>query len=251
MAIAIAVEDPLPATDRLRGRDPFYARTALAMLACVLLSFPLTYFAPIATGSRSFVPIIHIHGALFFAWIGLYAWQARLVATGRTMRHRELGLAGIALSALMLPLGIAAAIHAARMRMARGDALPFASTLYNMVDILLFAAFMTAAIATVTRHREWHRRFTYAAALCLVGPAISRWILPYVSVPPFSDFAPNILADLFLIPLALHDRRVAGSIHPATLIAAAIMVPIHLASPAASLSSWWNGAAPALLALAP
>lgn len=53
------------------------------------------------------------------------------------------------------------------------DPLPFATTLYNVVDITLFAVFMIASIAAVTRRREWHRRFTHAAALCVVGPAIS------------------------------------------------------------------------------
>lgn len=232
-------------------RGPFFARTALVMLVCVLLSFPLTYYWPVASGTRAFSPVVHIHGALFFAWIFLYAWQTRLVATGRSTLHREIGLAGIALSTLLVPFGMAAAIHAARGRGASGDPLPFATTLYNVVDITLFAAFMIASIAAVTRHREWHRRFTYAAALCLVGPAISRWIVPYFSVPPISDFAPNILADLFLIALAVHDRRALGRIHPATFVAAVIMVPIHLASPAVSLSSGWNAIAPAIMALSP
>lgn len=232
-------------------RDPFFARTALVMLACVLLSFPLTYYWPVASATRAFAPLVHIHGAFFFAWMFLYARQTRLVATGRGALHREIGLAGIALSTVLVPLGIAAAIRAAEAREARGDPLPFATTLYNVVDIVLFAVLMVASIAAVTRHREWHRRFTYAAALCLVGPAISRWIVPYFSAPPVSDFAPNIVADLFLVALAVHDRRALGRIHPATIVATAIMVPIHLASPAISLGSGWNEVAPAILALSP
>ena len=108
---------------------------------------------------------------------------------------------------------------------------------------------MTAAIAAVTRHRDWHRRFVFAAALCLVGPAISRWILPYVSWPPASDFAPNILADLFLVALAMHDRSTSGRVHPATWWAAAILVPIHLLTPMLSRSAAWNALAPSLFAL--
>lgn len=232
------------------SRDPFFARSALVMLACVLLSFPLTYYTPIVTGSRHWAPLFHIHGAAFFGWMFLYAWQTHLAATGRVALHRELGLAGIALSAIMIPLGLAAAIMAARLRLAHGDPQPFAFTLYNMIDIGLFTAMMTASIASVTRHLDWHRRFTFAAALCLVGPAISRWFLPFPALPPLTDFGPNILADLFLLALMVHDRRTLGRIHPATVWVTAIMVPIHLVTPIFVDSAGWKAIAPVLLRLA-
>ena len=221
----------------------------LFMLVLAVLGFPLTYFVPLARGANSWPIIIHIHGVVYFGWIALYAWQTHLVAAGQTARHREWGLAGIALSTLMVPLGIMAAIHGALKRQARGDELPFAFTLFNMVDLVLFASFVTVAIAGVTRHPEWHRRFMYGAAISLVGAAISRWFLPFPAFAPFTDFGPNILADLLLIPLALHDRRVLGRVHPATLWMAAILLPIHLATPWGLESDWWNSLAPALLTL--
>ncbi len=239
----------LPNMPAAKGRSRFFGIAALVMLAMVLLSFPLTYYAPVATGTRRFAPILHIHGLAFFGWMILYAWQSWLPTQGRTALHRELGLAGIALSALLVPLGIAALIQAAARRAAAGDPLPFANSLYNTVDILLFAGLMIAAIAAVTRHRDWHRRFVFAAALCLVGPAISRWIVPYFNWPPASDFAPNILADLFLVALAMHDRGTLGRVHPATWWAVSILVPIHLLTPMLSRGAAWNALAPSLFAL--
>ncbi|TPE60128.1 hypothetical protein FJQ54_12000 [Sandaracinobacter neustonicus] len=230
-------------------RDPFFARMGWLMLAITLLAFPLTYFAPLAAGSRSFAPIIHIYGLAYFSWILLYAWQSQLVAWGKVARHRELGLAGIAISALMLPLGIAAAIHAALRREQRGVEQPWAFTLFNMVDLALFIAFVTAAIASVTRHPQWHRRFMYGAAVCLVGPAISRWFLWVPPMPHIMDSAPNLLADLLLIPLMLHDRRVLGRVHPATWWVIAIAVPLHIAAAWFYPGEWWNALAPSLLAL--
>lgn len=230
-------------------KSRFFSRSAWIMLAMVVASFPLTYFGPMVSGSRHFAPIYHIHGLAFFAWIGLYAWQAQLIADGRTARHRELGLAGIALSAVMLPLGIALAIAAIHRRMAAGDPHPFDVTLYNVIDIGAFTILMIASIAAVTRHGDRHRRFTFAAALCLVGPAISRWILPFANWPPFTDFAPNIIADLFLIALIIHDRRTLGRPHQVTIWVTAILVPIHLLTPFATGSGWWRAVAPAILAL--
>ncbi len=238
-------------TDTTRpARTRFYANSALLMLVAVLLAFPLTYFAPVATGSHHFPPFYHIHGAAFFAWVGLYAWQTHLVATGRTARHRELGLAGIALSAMMLPLGVIMAIAAIRRRMATGDPHPFDFTIYNAVDITTFSLMMVAAMATVTRRPEWHRRFMFGAALCLVGPAISRWFLPPVpEIFPWTDFGANILADLLLVALALHDRRSIGRVHPATWWTVAALVPIHLVEPWIASSGMWRAMAPGLLTL--
>jgi hypothetical protein len=235
-------------------RPQFFARSALIMLVMVLLAFPFTYFGPVVAQTQVFSPVHHIHGALFFAWIGLYAWQTRLVATGRTARHRELGLAGIAISAMMLPLGIILAIKAIERRMAEGDAHPFDFTIYNIVDITTFTLMMVAGIACVTRSIDWHRRFMFGAALSLVGPAVSRWFLPswFVTIPqwsPWTDMAPNLTADLFLIALACHDVRTLGRVHPATWIVVLTLVPIHVLTPFIAGTDAWRAIAPALLRL--
>lgn len=238
----------LEAKPRGRVASKFFARCALLMLAMVLSAFPFTYFGPIVSGSQHFAPVYHIHGLLFFGWIGLYAWQTHLVATGRTARHREWGLAGIAISALMVPLGVILAIEAIQRRTAEGNQHPFDNTLYNVIDITSFAVLMIASIAAVTRHTEWHRRFTFGAAIVLVGPAISRWIFNpwFVTIPqfpPISDMAPNLIADAFLIALVVHDRRTFGRIHPATLWLFTL-VPIHVVTPFLAATDWWRGLAP-------
>ena len=224
------------------------------MLAMVLSAFPLSYFSPTLTGSRSFTPIYHIHGVVFFAWIGLYAWQTHLVASGRTARHRELGLAGIAISALMLPLGIMLAIAAIHRRIRAGNPHPYDNTLYNVLDLAAFTLLMIASIAAVTRHVQWHRRFTYGAAICLVGPAISRWFfgpwfIAVPSLPPITDWAPNLTADLFLVPLIYYDCRALGRVHPATLWLCFTLVPIHLLTPFVAASEGWRALAPAITKL--
>jgi hypothetical protein len=232
-----------------RERSRFYARSALLMLAMVIVSFPFTYFGPAISGANYFTPVYHIHGAAYFGWIILYAWQTHLVAEGKPARHREYGLGGIALSALMVPLGVILLVAAIKRRMAAGNPHPFDVTLYNVVDIASFAVLMTLSIASVTRYIEWHRRFTFAAAIALVGPAISRWFLTIPPLVPLTDFGPNIIADLFLVALILHDRRTLGRIHPATLWVTAVLVPIHLLTPFATGTAWWRGIGPVFLRL--
>ena len=235
---------------KARARPQFFARSALVMLALVLASFSFTYFGPMVTGSRHFSIVLHLHGAAYFAWMLLYAWQARLVATGRVAKHREWGLAGIALSAIMVPLGVALAIAAARQRSAAGNPHPFDFTLFNVVDLVTFAMLMSAAIAAVTRHPQWHRRFAFGAALCLVGPSLSRWLRVIPEALPWTDLLPNLSADLFLVALVLHDRRVLGRVHPATWWVVAALVPIHVATPFLYQSEWWRALGPGIMALA-
>lgn len=229
-------------------RSQFFARMALLMLGLVLLSFSMTYFVPVIEGTRRWPPVVHIHGVLFFAWMFLYAWQTRLVATGRTAMHRELGLAGIALSALMIPLGVATLIVQAKTKLELGVPGPFVRTAFTMMGITTFAMMMTASIACVTRHREWHRRFTYAAALILVQFSASRLLRPFVGEPWFPHLA-MLLPDLFLVALMIHDRRSRGAIHPATRWITAILVPIHIATPFLAETRVWAELAPVLLRL--
>lgn len=228
------------------ARSRFFARAALAMLALTLLSFPVTYFTPLATGTPDPRPLVHLHAAAFFAWIFLYAFQAHLVATGRTPRHRELGLAALLVSGAMIPLGWAAALAAVERRRAMGNPLPWSDTAFNLVDIGLFTVMIVLAIATVTRRPDWHRRLMFGAAITLVGPAMSRLFIPFPEAPPFSWLDPALLADLFFVALIVHDRRTLGRVHVATIVATLLVVGGHWATYPMKDSAWWNSHAPVL-----
>lgn len=242
--MTIEVSATAPAVQRSR----FFARSAILMAVIVLLSFPLTYYLPVATGSRQFQTLLHFHAAAYFAWIGLYAWQAHLAAGGRMARHRELGLAGFALTGMVIPLGYWVAQRAAEGRIAEGMERPYEFTWYNFIDISMFSLLMIASILLVTRHKEWHRRLTYVAALCLVAPAATRWTLKVPGIDPFIlDMAVYLIIYPFLIALALYDRRSLGRFHPATLVCLALLVPLHLTGAMIARSEGWNTLAPSLI----
>lgn len=227
-----------------RGR--FFFRTAILITALVLLSFPITYFIPVATGSKSFTLLRHLHGLAFFGWIGLYLFQTLLVQKGNVRLHRELGIAGVALSGALLPLGLWQAVTSAGERQAKGVAQPFEFAIYNLVDILVFAAAFGWAIFEATRRIEWHRRLMFIAALNLFGPAFSRVIFLIPMPFPWSDMAPNLVADALLIALAVYDRQRLGRIHPVTLGAALVLIPFHAIEPLIARSHFWNAIAPSL-----
>ena len=229
-----------------RRAGNFFATSAIVIAALVLLSFPATYFMPLVTGSKQFTLLRHLHGLAFFAWVGLYVVQTQLIRAGNVRLHRELGIAGVALAGAMLPLGIWQTVAAAAERQGRGFASPFEYSFYNVVDMVVFCTAFAWAIFEATRRTEWHRRLMFVALLNLFGPAFSRitwqqWI-PF----PLSDMLPALTADAVLIVLALYDRRQIGRVHPVTLGAIVILVPLHAVSPLIARSQWWNAIAPGL-----
>ena len=236
--------------DSTRSKPGFFFISAIIIAALIVLSFPLTYFVPLATGSKSFTLLRHLHGLVFFSWTALFVWQTWLVRRGRMRLHRELGLLGAALAGSMVPLGLWLATVAIADRIAGGNQLPFEFAIYNLLDISAFALLIGLAIHQATRRTEWHRRLVYVAMLSLLGPASSRWFLLMPLPWPYPDMAPNLFADLLLVPLALNDRKVLGRIHPATLAATALFVPLHIAEPFMGRSVWWNAVAPHLFGFA-
>lgn len=229
------------------GRPRFFARSAIIMGVIVLLSFPLTYYFPVAAGTDSFQTLHHMHALAFFAWIGLYVWQTQLVARGQIARHREIGLAGFALTGALVPLGFWVAQRAAVRRTSTMEH-PYEFTWYNVIDMVMFTVLMIAAILLVTRHKEWHRRFTFVAALTLVAPAATRWTLKIPNVDPFIlDIAVYFIIYPFLVALVLFDRRTLGKLHPATIASIAFIIPLQLSSAWIARSDWWNALAPGLI----
>jgi len=221
-------------------RSRFFAVTAWVMLALVIVSFLMTYYVPLLTGTHQFGALRHIHGLAFFGWMFLYVWQTRLVARREISRHREIGLFGCLLTGMLWVLGGWMALSAAAERVASGVARPYEFTWYNLSDIVLFAGFALGAISTATRRSDWHRRLMYMAALSLVAPAFSRWTLLLPLPSPWLDMAPNLTIDLFFVALILHDRRVLGSVHVSTWVGIVVAVPLHVVSPWIAMGGWWN-----------
>lgn len=226
----------------------FFAWSAIVMAIIVVLSFPLTYFLPLVTASKQFQMLHHVHGLAFFAWIGLYVWQTQLAMRGKMVRHRELGLLGFTLTGAVILLGYWMSQRAAESRIASGVTSPYEFTWYNMVDISLFTLLMLASIVLVSKHKEWHRRLTYVAALCLVIPAATRWTL---QLPYFDPLTLDIVAYLvffpFLIALTLYDLRSLGHLHRATISCIAILLPLQISAAWIARSEWWKNLAPWLI----
>lgn len=208
----------------------FFLISGWAMVALALVSFPFTYFGPMADGSRRFYGLLHVHGALCFAWLLLYAWQVQLAAQRKLARHREWGIAGAWLTGAVLFTGVPMIAAAAMRRIAAGDPAPYFYSAYNLVDLGLFTLMSSLALLTASRRPDWHRRFMLGAGVALFVAAGSRLMLVLPPAPPWTDLGSAVLGDLLLVALALSDRR-AGRVHPASWLLLLVMVPAHLSAP--------------------
>lgn len=231
----------------------FYVWSALACVAVAFLGFVPTYFAPLAKGSFSASPIVHIHGIVFFSWTLFFTYQAWLAASGRTMRHRDVGLIGISFATAMAFLGLMVAVASA----ARAGGLGFLSEakLFMVVPVAgisTFAVLFAFAIANV-KNKEVHKRLMLVATASILDAAVARWFLTFLApplapgaspVPPVGvALPPALLVDLFIIAGIIHDWRTRGRPHPAYLIAGGAVLAQQLLRAPVSTSALWDGIA--------
>jgi hypothetical protein len=226
----------------------FYSGMAIAMAATVFAGFAPTYYLRGYTGSATFSgltsipPLLHLHGVLFTAWVLLFIVQTTLIARRQVATHRALGVAGVALAIAMVAVGWTTAVSAA----ARGSAPPGIEPLVFLVipifDMLLFAGFVSAAIAQ-RRNKEAHKRLMILAYASIVTAAVAR--LP--GVMPLGPFGFFGLSFLFVVAGIVYDFVSRGRVHPVYVwggLLLALSVPGRLMLSGTAL---WRNVAQALV----
>lgn len=235
-----------------RIRRRFYFWLSLVCAAVAVFGFMPTYWMQLP--ARTFVgpPLVHIHGLLSTAWVLFLISQTWLVSEGKIRRHRDWGLAGVALASAVVIFGSATAIVSLKERLARGEgdaARAFLST--PLTAITLFAVFTAAAIAC-THRPEWHKRLMIAGTVSLVNAAAARFAFliavghqpgmrPGV-LPPPPDAMPTVvglLLQLIVVAGMIHDKRVRGSVHPAWTVSLVGTVVVLLVKIPLSHTSGW------------
>lgn len=236
--------------------DRFHLWMAVTIAAVAFIGFAPSYWAPMASGSLQIPPLFHIHGALFFAWTLFLVLQTALVANGRTLRHRELGMAGIALASAMVVLGVATAIRSMNDGVALGIAHARAFSIVSISGAAFFAAAFGYAVANI-RRPDVHKRAVMLASVSLLQPAVGRWFQAFlappgaIGPPPVpASVAPGLVSDVVLAVLIWHDWRTRGRVHPVYLIGGTALVAIQLLRVPISTTSAWLAVADWLAGLA-
>lgn len=225
----------------------FFSGMALLMLATVFVGFARTYF--LVGVFRAPLPniLIHIHGAVFSAWILLLIVQTSLVSAGRVDIHRKLGLWGFGLACLMIVLGILAATDS----LSRGFSPPHSGleprTFYAVPigGMLIFSTLVFLA---------YRARFNPAAHKRLILLATISLLLAPTGRPPFAaitgrPYLTGLFCWLFVLLLVSYDLWSTHKVHRATIWGGLlVVVAIQLFIPI-GMTSAWHGFANFMLSL--
>jgi hypothetical protein len=159
------------------------------------------------------------------AWLALAVAQNILVGRQQLPLHRQLGWLAAALVAGIAFLGVSIGFDA----VAGNRVPPFFSKPYflalTIVEPLAFAALVAWGVS-LRRKTQWHRRAMLGATVVILEPALGR-LLPMPLMGGWGEWTILALQLLVLLILARHDRKILGSVHPATLSVMAIVVSVH------------------------
>ena len=240
----------------------FYVHMAYACAAVAVLGFAPTYWIPLLSGRLELAPITHLHAAFFYGWLALLIVQTRLAAARRLMRHRELGVLGVAVATGMCFVGTGAAVNSIRQAEAAGfgDA-AIAFSVVPLSGIVFFAALFALALVNV-RRLDVHKRLLLVATISLLQAAVGRIFLlalggdsPTLATaappPVFVSVIPGLVSDLLLVWAMLHDKRTLGRVHRVYWLAGAALVVLQVIRIPIAETTVWTSIARFVMTLVP
>lgn len=233
----VAVSQTLPqARMRQVGKHDrvFYGSVAVAMAVTAVVGFAPTYYLRLFSGGPTatisggpFTTLVHVHGALFSAWIALFIAQTALISARRVAVHRRLGVAGAVLAAAMIAVATTTAIGMAKRGAAPPGIPALAFFAVPFFDMVMFSTFIVAALA-LRRKKEAHKRLMLLAYVSIMAAPAAR--LPGVlAMGPLAFYA---IAFVFLVAGIIYDLGSRHRVHPAYLWGGALLVasvPLRLA----------------------
>lgn len=167
-----------PATGPVPRDDALFITLAAVAAVVVMLGFGLEFVGAPPPHARPRTHLVMVHAAAFAAWIVLFGVQTALIATHRVRLHRRLGVGAAVLAVLMLVLGYATAIHAARTAYAPIPGVdPLAFLTVPLGDLVVFATLVSAGLYW-RRTADVHKRLMWLATAMLTFPAVTR--IPHV-----------------------------------------------------------------------
>ena len=239
------------------GTRYFYFYMSLSCAAVAFLGFAPTYWLPIASGTFKANPIVHIHGMVFFCWVLFFSFQTWLAASGRVVRHRAIGMAGISFATAMTIFGTLAAINTMKTAASLGlkdEGIAF--TIVPLSGILFFAVVFALAIGAV-RRPEAHKRLMLLATISLLDAPVARWFLTFLAPPgppgppPRRSYDSSCLCRLSATR-SRHHLRLAHTRTPPIhyVFGGAALVALKLLNLPLSATPFWHSLAGGILALA-
>ncbi len=214
-ATPLDIEIPRPRRDR-----PLYTAAAVLALIVVFTGFARTYYLKGAFGTPDLSTLKHVHGFVMTAWFTLFFVQARLAATGRTQWHRKLGVVGGVVAALVVIVGTATALVAAKNGATPGPP-PLVFLAIPLGDMVVFLGLVSAAIL-YRKRPEYHKRLMLLASLGIITAAIARIPLDFLQAGGLPAFF--AATDLIILACVAFDWVRNRKLHPAMIAGVAVII---------------------------
>jgi hypothetical protein len=193
--------------------------------------------------------ILHIHGAVYAAWLILVSAQIWLVETGDIRLHKTLGWATAVVSGVMAPLGVVAALVDMARQVTHPDYAPQFLGL-EFVDMAAFAILMAAGLLW-RKDPASHKRLMILSALAIVDASFSRaWQIGIKVTPPgefgwwFQYFGGTTV---MLIAMAGWDLWRRRRIHTSVLFGMSVLWAGQILAVVLQYSPGWKTAMVALV----
>jgi hypothetical protein len=190
---------------RPSDRGLFLVAAILFPLVVLAGYFKSYYFSALFDVRPVANALVHAHGAVMTLWVVYFAAQIALIRKKSVRLHMTMGMAGVALAAVVVAVGLATAYDA---QLVRGSAPPGENPhsffLLPVLDMLLFVVFFAGAIYYRKRPAE-HKTLMLMTAINFMPAALFR-IAP---VPPqfVIHFAFGVPILVALACLAWHTSK--------------------------------------------
>ena len=227
-----------------------YMTIAILFSAIVLIGFSRTYYLKVLFDPTPLPSLlVHVHGLLMTGWVLLFIIQVRLVAAREIRMHQRLGWATASLAVLIIVVGFATAIHAAKAgsRSTPPGVSPLAFLIVPLFDLLMFALFLGGALYYRKRSAE-HKRLMLLTAINFLPPAIARIPVPALqALGPLWFFGVPTVVALYCVGL---DARRHRRLNQVFLAGTLLLVASYVARLALMNTSAWMATAQWLASLA-
>jgi hypothetical protein len=217
-----------------------YIAAAIGFPLLVLIGYFRTYYfsaffpdvKPLASS------VVHAHGIVMTTWVIYFAAQIALIRTKNYKLHMSMGLVGVALAALVVVVGMTAAVQAHLVRKSAPPGLdPYSFFMIPTSDMLVFVILFVGAFIYRRKPTE-HKSLMLLTAINFLPAAFGR--MPVVPPEKMLWWAIGIPCLLALTCLGWHTWK-HGKLNRVFAIATVLLVvsyPLRIVL--AGTSVWLN-----------
>ena len=253
--------DVLSGTPRAHSIDRWiFVAMAAWYILIVLVGFvpdSIMKVGMVQAGARAPFPLVlHMHAVVMGSFLLVLLTQTLLMATGRSVLHFQLGVAGMVLAALLVAVGfvLAPTMYHQVWAEAHFGPPPVREALTPVVPLLenilllqmsagiMFAVFVTIGLLARGRDAGLHKRMMFLAVAVPLGAAISRmtW-LP--TTMPASPLSINLFVLVAVAPLFLWDVIRNRRVHEAYWLWFPAFVTVATVVNVVWDKPWWHATA--------